>query len=30
MSGCPANKHDELAIDAIEAGLVTEEKACSV
>lgn len=28
--GCPANAHDQKAIDAIEAGLVEEEKSCSI
>jgi len=28
--GCPANKHDQRAIDAVEAGLIVEEKACTL
>jgi len=28
--GCPANKHDQRAIDAVEAGLIIEEKACTL
>jgi hypothetical protein len=28
--GCPANKHDQKAIDAVESGLVAEEKSCAV
>jgi hypothetical protein len=28
--GCPANKHDQRAIDAVEAGLIIEEKACTI
>jgi len=28
--GCPVNKHDQRAIDAVEAGLIVEEKACTV
>ncbi len=27
--GCPANAHDQKAIDAVEAGLITEETACA-
>lgn len=28
--GCPANAHDQKAIDAIEAGIVKEEKTCTL
>ena len=28
--GCPANEHDQKAIDAIEAGMVKEETTCAV
>ena len=28
--GCPPNKHDQRAIDAVEAGLIEEERSCSV
>jgi len=28
--GCPANEHDQKAIDAVEAGLIKEEKSCSI
>ncbi len=28
--GCPANEHDQKAIDAVESGIITEEKSCSV
>lgn len=28
--GCPANAHDQKAIDAIEAGIVLEEKTCEL
>jgi len=28
--GCPANDHDQKAIDAVEAGLIKEEKSCSL
>ncbi len=28
--GCPANKHDQRAIDAVESGLIVEEKACTL
>ena len=28
--GCPANPHDQKAIDAVETGIIAEEKACSV
>jgi len=27
---CPANKHDQRTIDAVEAGIVVEEKACTL
>ena len=28
--GCPANEHDQKAIDAVEAGLIVEEKTCDL
>lgn len=28
--GCPANDHDQKAIDAVEKGIIEEEKACNV
>lgn len=28
--GCPANPHDQKAIDAVEAGLIVEEKTCDL
>ena len=28
--GCPANEHDQKAIDAVEKGNIEEETACSV
>lgn len=28
--GCPANEHDQKAIDAVEAGLIQEVTTCSV
>ncbi len=28
--GCPANDHDQKAIDAVEKGSIEEETACSV
>ena len=28
--GCPANPHDQKAIDAVESGDIKEEKSCSV
>ncbi|WP_299790518.1 hypothetical protein [uncultured Shewanella sp.] len=28
--GCPANAHDQKAIDAVEAGLIQEEKTCDL
>ncbi len=28
--GCPANKHDQRAISVVEAGLIVEEKACTL
>lgn len=27
--GCPANAHDQKAIDAVEAGIIEEETACA-
>ena len=28
--GCPANPHDQKAIDAVEAGMIVEEQACAI
>ncbi len=28
--GCPTNDHDQKAIDAVEAGMIKEEKACDL
>ncbi len=28
--GCPSNAHDQKAIDAVESGLIAEEKSCVV
>ena len=28
--GCPANAHDQKAIDAVEAGIIVEEQACAI
>ncbi len=28
--GCPANEHDQKAIDQVESGKITEEKTCAV
>ena len=28
--GCPANKHDQRSIDAVEASLIVEETACTL
>ncbi len=28
--GCPANPHDQKAIDAVESGKITEENSCDV
>jgi len=28
--GCPANEHDQKAIDAVESGKIEEEKTCAV
>ena len=28
--GCPANSHDQKAIDAVEAGIIVEEQACAI
>ncbi len=28
--GCPANAHDQKALDAVEAGMIKEEKTCDI
>ncbi len=28
--GCPANAHDQRAIDAVDAGKIVEEKTCDI